>query len=87
MENLQMSTDSYGAVLRYGDKVLASKLVWIEGVGQVSDARVYRLAEEPIPGVGANSRGFVECELELVAETEEHFEDTGHAIAWAIAHA
>ena len=57
------------------------------GKGRIgNDARVYKLAEQPIPGWGSDARSFIECELALVAEAEELFEDAGHAIAWALAH-
>ncbi len=84
-EELQMHTDiSYGAVLQYGDHVLVSDLVWTKDEGQVSDARVYRMTEAPIPGWGQNARGALECKLELVAKAEQGFADAGHAIAWCL---
>lgn len=84
-EDLQMHTDRcYGAVLQHGDYVLVSDLVWIKGEGQVNDARVYRLAEQPIPGVLSTSRSAIECKLELVTHARQSFEDAGHAIAWCL---
>ncbi|USR79870.1 hypothetical protein [Arcanobacterium pinnipediorum] len=86
MEHLQMATDSYGAVIAYGDFVLASAYRHL-GKGKTgNDARVYKLAQQPIPGWGPQARGFIECELDLVAEASELFADAGHAIAWALDH-
>lgn len=52
MEHLQMATDSYGAVIAYGDFVLASAYRHL-GKGKTgNDARVYKLAQQPIPGWG-----------------------------------
>ncbi len=84
-EELQGFTNlSYGAVLQHGDHFLVSDLVWRKEEGQVNDARVYRLAEEPIPGFGADARGAFECKLKLVAKADHGFEDAGHAIAWCL---
>ena len=86
MEQLQMATDSDGTVIAYGDFVLASAYRHL-GKGRIgNDARVYKLAEQPISGWGPDARGFSECELDLVAEADELFADAGHAIAWAFAH-
>ena len=50
MEQLQIATDSYGTVIAYGDFVLASAYRYL-GKGRIgNDARVYKLAEQPIPG-------------------------------------
>lgn len=87
MEHLQASTDSFGAVLKYGDKVIATRYLHL-GKGRIgNDARVYALIEDPIPGWGKEARGFSECALKLEAEATELFEDAGTAIAWAIHHA
>ena len=86
MEQLQMATDSYGTVIAYGDFVLASTYRHL-GKGRIGhDARVYKLAQQPIGGWGPDARSFIECELALIAKADELFEDTGHAIAWALAH-
>ena len=70
MEQLQMATDSYGTVIAYGDFVLASAYRHL-GKGRIgNDARVYKLAQHPIPGWGPDARGFIECELDLVAENQ-----------------
>ena len=84
-EDLQGHVDRcYGTVLQHGDHVLVSDLVWKKGEGQVNDASVYRLAEQPIPGFGADARSAFECKLELVAKAEQSFVDAGHAIAWCL---
>ena len=86
MEQLQMATDSYGTVITYGDFVLASTYRHL-GKGRIgNDARVYKLAQQPIGGWEPDARSFIECELALIAKADELFEDTGHAIAWALAH-
>ncbi|MDK8600918.1 hypothetical protein QP858_00350 [Trueperella bernardiae] len=86
MEQLQMTTDSYGTVIPYGDFVLASAYRHLGKDRIGNDARVYKLAEQPIPGWGPDARAFIECRLDLVAEADNLFEDAGHAIAWAFAH-
>lgn len=86
MEQLQIATDSYGTVIAYGEFVLASTYRHL-GKGRIgNDARVYKLAQQPIPSWGSDARSFSECELDLVVEADELFEDAGHAIAWALAH-
>jgi hypothetical protein len=50
----------------------------------VNDASVYRLAEQPIPGVLSTSRSAIECKLELVTHARQSFKDAGHAIAWCL---
>ena len=84
-EELQLHIDrGYGVLMQHGEHFLVSNLVWKKDEGQVSDAKVYRLAEEPIPGFGADARGAFECKLGLVAEAEQGFQDAGHAIAWCL---
>ena len=84
-EDLQGHVDrAYGAVLQHGDHFLVSDLVWKKGEGQVNDACVYRLAEQPIPGVLSTSRSAIECKLELVTHARQSFKDAGHAIAWCL---
>lgn len=87
IEQLNTETDSYGAVLAYGNLVLATKLTWTKAHGYGNDARLYRRIEEPIPGWGENSRSAIECRLELIATAEHLFEDAGHAIEWAFTQA
>ena len=87
LERLTCEYGYTGVVMRYGDKVVASRYEWRRDNTQGNVARIYRLAEQPIPGIGANARDFMECALTLEAEADELFEDTGHAIAWALANA
>lgn len=84
MEDLQMNTNSFGAVIQYGNYVIATN--WVNmGKDKIGNtARLYIALEEPIPGFGPNSRGFNECALGLIAEADEYFQDAGHAIAWAM---
>lgn len=86
MEALQMATDSYGTVIAYDNYVLASAYRHLGKDRIGNDARVYKLAEQPIPGWGPDARAFIECRLDLVAEADNLFEDAGHAIAWAFDH-
>jgi len=75
MENLQMKATSYGAVLKYGGKVLVTDIAW-RGFA----AAVYEFVETPEEdGVDA-----VECRLSLLEMSDEVFEDGGHAIAWCM---
>lgn len=84
-EELQLHIDrGYGVLMQHGEHFLVSNLVWKKDEGQVSDAKVYRLAEDPIPGFGADARSAFECKLELVTEADHGFEDAGHAIAWCL---
>lgn len=84
-ETLQMSVDSYGTALAYGNYTLASFVTWTKTEGFGNNAQIYRLMEEPVSGFGPNSMGRGECELELIAESDHLFADAGHAIAWALA--
>ncbi|MDR6938540.1 hypothetical protein [Arcanobacterium hippocoleae] len=84
MEYLQMNTNSFGAVIQYGTHVIATNWVNMGKGKQGNTARLYIALEEPIPGFGPNSRGFNECALGLIAETDEYFQDAGHAIAWVM---
>ena len=84
-ETLQMSVDSFGTVLAYGNYTLASFATWTKTEGFGNNAQIYRLIEEPVSGFGPNSKGREECELELIAKSDHLFADAGHAIAWALA--
>lgn len=84
MERLQMVTDSYGAVVRYGNLVLATSYSWHEGGVYGNDARIYRLTEIPSNNPW-RGKSFIECGLELVTQTDGIFPDNGHALAWAFA--
>lgn len=76
MENLSMKVSAgEGAVLKYGDRVLVTDIAW---KGYI--AGVYEFLEtEEETGLSC-----VECRLNLIAMSEETFEDGGHAIAWAM---
>ena len=45
MERLQMATDSYGAVVRYGNLVIATSYSWHKGGVYGNDACIYHLTE------------------------------------------
>lgn len=83
-ETLQMRLDSFGAILAHGDHVLASFATWTKADGYGNSAQVYKLTEQPINGLGPESRGRTECALELITEADHIFEDAGHAIAWTL---
>ena len=64
-----------GAVLKMGDKVLVADRGWkgfIAGVYEFVDTSEETGLDE------------IECRLNLVAMSQEVFEDGGHAIAWAM---
>lgn len=84
IETLQMKADSYGAVIAYGDFVLASFATWSRDEGFGNNALVYRLTEQLVNGFGTDSRGRGECALELIVQADHLFADAGHAIAWAL---
>ena len=84
MEGLQMRTDSFGAVIQYGNYVIATNWVNMGKGKQGNTAKLFIALEEPFFGFGRGSRGFSECELGLIAEADEYFQDAGHAIAWAM---
>ena len=75
MENLQLKVSSYGAVLKYGDKVLVTDIAW-KGFA----AAVYEFVEGPEEDELAD----IECRLNLLEMADEVFEDGGHAIAWCM---
>ncbi len=66
---------AFGAVLRYGEKVL---VVGCERFGY--HAAVYEMIETP----KETGLGDVECRIGLVEAAEEVFKDGGHAMAWCI---
>ncbi len=65
----------YGAVLRYGDRVLVTDRAWKGFI-----AAIYEFIENP------EETGLAECEcrLNLTHMSGEAFQDGGHAIAWAM---
>lgn len=77
MERLQMKvTAGYGAVLKFGDRVLVTDCRW-----KGFTAEVYEFIESPEEaGVGD-----IECRLHLIHKATETFRDGGHAIAWCMA--
>jgi len=79
MEKLEMKTSGcYGAILRYGDKVLYTSDTY-KGTYY---AEVYEFIETPEEtGLGA-----IECRLSRI-ERKEGFQDSGHAMQWAISRA
>lgn len=77
MEHLQMRVSpSYGAVLKYGEKVLVTDYHWKGGF----TAKVYEFIETP----EETGLGDIECRISLIAEANEVFPDNGHAIAWCM---
>lgn len=86
METLQMQTDSYGAVVRYGNLVIATSYGWHKGGVYGNDARIYRLTETP-SGNPWHGKSFIECGLELIKQADQIFPDDGHALAWALTQA
>ena len=66
---------SEGAVLRKGERVFITDLClkgFITGV--------YEMTETP----EETGYGYIECRLDLIAMSEELFEDSGTAIKWAL---
>ena len=77
MEKLQCNVSaSFGAVLKYDDKVFVTDLNWRDRY----IAEIWEFIETP------EETGLEDCEcrLELVKTSEVSFEDNGHAIAWCI---
>lgn len=76
MERLScIITSGEGAVLKMGDKVLVTDIAWKGFI-----AAVYEFIETP----EETGYGYIECRLNLIAMSEDLFEDGGHAIAWAM---
>lgn len=77
MEKLQCNVSaSFGAVLKYGDKVFVTDVNWRGGY----IAEIWEFIETP------EETGLADCEcrLNLFTKSEVSFEDNGHAIAWCI---
>ena len=77
MEHLKDKVSAtYGAVLRYGDKVFVTDIFWRGGF----TAEIYEFVDDP------EESGFdaIECRLAMVDRSDRTFEDGGHAIAWCI---
>ena len=66
---------SEGAVLKKGERVLIADVSWKGFV-----AGVYEMTETP----EETGYGYIECRLDLIAISEELFEDSGSAIEWAL---
>ena len=78
MEHLQMKVSaSYGAVLKFGDKVFVTDYHYRGGF----TAEVFAFVETP----EETGLGDIECRLASWAKTDERFIDNGHAIAWCMA--
>ena len=77
IEKLQMKVSAgYGAVLKYGDKVLVTDIHWKGGF----TAEVYEFVEAP----EETGLGDIECRLSPWKKASETFADGGHAIAWCM---
>ena len=78
MEHLQMQISaSYGAVIKFGDKVFVTDCHWKGGFY----AAIYEFVETP-EETGLSE---IECRLHLIQTATERFSDNGHAIAWCMA--
>ncbi len=78
MERLQMKVSaSYGAVLKFGDKVFVTDCHWKGGF----TAEIYEFVETP----DETGLGDIECRLAPWGKTDERFADNGHAIVWCMA--
>ena len=78
MEQLQMKVSaSYGAVLKFGDRVFVTDFHWKGGF----TAEIFEFVETP----EETDLGEIECRLAPWAKTDERFVDNGHAIAWCMA--
>ena len=78
MEHLQMKVSaSYGAVLKFGDKVFVTDYHYRGGF----TAEVFEFVETP----EETGLGDIECRLASWAKTDVRFIDNGHAIAWCMA--
>ena len=77
IEKLQMKVSaSYGAVLKYGDKVLVTDIHWKGGF----TAEIYEFVESP----EETGLGEIECRLSPWKKASETFKDGGQAIAWCL---
>ena len=68
-------TTTEGAVLKKGERILVAD----RGRGGFL-AGVYEMTESP----EETGFGYIECRLDLIAMSEEIFEDSGSAIEWAL---
>ena len=78
MEHLQMRVSaSYGAVIKFGDRVFVTDCHWKGGF----TAEIYEFVETP----EETGLGDIECRLHLIQTAANRFTDNGHAIAWCMA--
>ena len=75
MEHLQEKVSSYGAVLRYNDRVFFTDII---KTGSFR-ASIYEFVDEPDVEFDA-----IECRLLLIDTSHKTFADAGHAIEWCI---
>ena len=75
MEHLQERVSSYGAVLRYNDRVFVTDITY---AGQFR-ASIYEFVDEPDVDFDQ-----IECRLFLIDTSHKAFEDAGHAVAWCL---
>ena len=68
----------YDSLLRMGDKVIFTPM----NFRGESLAAIYEFFETP----KESGLGDIECRLNLINISEEAFEDSGHAVAWALKH-
>lgn len=75
IENLQDSVSAtYGAVIKYGDKVFVTDIAWKGGF----TAKIYYFVELP----KATGLSDIECKLAPFAIADETFKDNGSALQW-----
>ena len=71
MEQLEMNSNSYGAVLKYRNKVIFAAMNY---KGEIL-AAIYESKDAHLT---------IESRIELDEIADQTFEDNGHAVAWAI---
>ncbi|MBR3552927.1 MAG: hypothetical protein IKN72_06020 [Clostridia bacterium] len=71
LEKLQMRVSSWGSVLTYRDRVF-----FIDQTYKGFTARVYEFIDT------TDEFDILECRLSLIAESDEYFPDSGHAVLW-----
>ena len=77
MEKLSLSVSpSYGAVLKYGDKVFVTDYGYPNGF----TAEIYEFVDNP-EETGLDA---CECRLSLNKKAKQQFGDNGHAIEWCL---
>ena len=75
IEKLQLAVScTYGAIVKYGDKVLVTDMHWQGGF----TAEIYEFIEFPED----TGLGDIECRLTPWAVSEETFKDNGSALKW-----